>query len=74
MYSRVPQYMGAKIRGTLFGSPYNRDPITSGTILGSPIFGNPHLGAVAKQTGLPGKRLSETLSLNRYPEPPKPLN
>ena len=27
-----------KIRGTLFWGPYNKDP---GTILGSPIFGNP---------------------------------
>ena len=31
-----------KIRGTLSGGPYNKDPtIYKGTILGSPIFGNP---------------------------------
>ena len=29
-----------KIRGTLFGGPYNKDP----TISGSPIFGNSQLG------------------------------
>ena len=29
-------------RGTLFGGPYNKDPTIWGTILGSPIFGNPH--------------------------------
>ena len=28
-----------KIRGTIFWSPYNKDPAI-GTILGSPIFGN----------------------------------
>ena len=32
-----------KIRGTLFWGPYNKDPIISGTILGSPIFGNSHI-------------------------------
>ena len=32
-----------KIRGTLFGSPYNKDPSIWGTILGSPIFGNSHI-------------------------------
>ena len=30
-----------KIRGTLFWGPYNEDPTMYGTILGSPIFGNP---------------------------------
>ena len=30
-------------RGTLFGGPYNKDPTMWGTILGSPIFGNPHI-------------------------------
>ena len=32
-----------KIRGTLFWGPYNNEPTISGTILGSPIFGNSHL-------------------------------
>ena len=31
------------IRGTLFWGPYNTDPTFSGTILGSPIFGNSHI-------------------------------
>ena len=29
--------------GTLFWGPYNKDPTFKGTILGSPIFGNPHV-------------------------------
>ena len=29
-----------KIRGKLFGGPYNKDPTIYGTILGSRIFGN----------------------------------
>ena len=29
-----------KIRGTLFGGPYNKDPTIYGTILGSRIFGS----------------------------------
>ena len=33
-----------KIRGTLIWGPYNKDPTIKGTILGSPIFGNPHKG------------------------------
>ena len=33
-----------KIRGTLFWGLYNKDPCIQGTILGSPIFGNYHLG------------------------------
>ena len=32
-----------KIRGTLVWGPYNKDPIISDTILGSPIFGNSHI-------------------------------
>ena len=32
-----------KTRGTLFGGPYNKDPTIWVTILGSPIFGNPHM-------------------------------
>ena len=28
-----------------FGGPYNEDPTIQGTILGSPIFGNSHLGS-----------------------------
>ena len=30
-------------RGTLFWGPSNKDPTISGTILGSPIFGNSHV-------------------------------
>ena len=35
-----------KIRGTSFWGPYNfnKDPTIYGTILGSPIFGNSHVG------------------------------
>ena len=33
-----------RIRGTLFGGPYNTDPTISGTTLGPPLFGNPHVG------------------------------
>ena len=29
--------------GTLFWGPYNKDPTIKGTILGPPIFGNPHI-------------------------------
>ena len=36
-----------KVRGTLFWGPYNKDPTISGSILGSPIFGNPPYAAVA---------------------------
>ena len=32
-----------KIGGTLFSGPYNKDPIISGTKLGSSIFGNSHI-------------------------------
>ena len=32
-----------KIRDTLFWGPYNKDPTIEGTILGSPIFGNPNI-------------------------------
>ena len=32
-------------RGPLFCGPDNKDPTIWGTILGSPIFGNPHIGA-----------------------------
>ena len=31
-------------RGTFFGGPYNKDPTIQGTILGSSIFGNSHIG------------------------------
>ena len=29
-----------------FGGPYSKDPTISGTVLGSPIFGNSHMGLV----------------------------
>ena len=33
-----------KTRGTLlFWDPYNKDPSTKGTLLGSPMFGNSHI-------------------------------
>ena len=37
--------------GTLFGGPYNKDP---GTILGSPIFGNPHVAVFIFRIGCCG--------------------
>ena len=48
-YSRPLCYIWEfpKIRGTLFGSPYNKDPTIWGTIVGSPIFGNSHMGSFA---------------------------
>ena len=39
-----------KTRGTLFWGPYNKDPTIWCTILGSPIFGNPHV-RLRKATG-----------------------
>ena len=33
-----------KIGGTLFWGPYNKDLTIKDTILGSPIFGNSHMG------------------------------
>ena len=45
--SSVQSWEFPKIRGTLFGGPYNKDPTIWGTILGSPIFGNPQLRARA---------------------------
>ena len=33
------------IRGTLHWGPSNKDPTNWGTILGSPIFGNPPIAA-----------------------------
>ena len=32
-----------KIRGTIFWGPYNKDPTIESTLLGSPVFGNPHI-------------------------------
>ena len=32
-----------EIKGTLVWGPYNKDPTIFGTILGVPIFGNPHV-------------------------------
>ena len=31
-------------KGYLISGPYNKDPTIWGTILGSPSFGNPHVG------------------------------
>ena len=36
-----------KIGGAMFRGPYTKDPTISGTILGSPIFGNLHLMTVS---------------------------
>ena len=48
--------LSKKNRGTLFGGPYNKDPTIKGTILGSLIFGNPHMrgliGCLLGFTGL----------------------
>ena len=32
-----------KIRGTVFWDPENKDPTIWGSVIGSPIFGNPHV-------------------------------
>ena len=39
-----------KIRGTLFRSPYSKDPTIWGAILGSPIFGNSQKTAIVAST------------------------
>ena len=43
MNHKPPSLTGSH-RGTLFWGPYNKDPTIWGTILGSPIFGNSHMG------------------------------
>ena len=56
-----------KIRGTLFGGPYNnKDPTIWGTILGSPIFGNSQVSADAidgtsRSEGSAGRHFSDAL-------------
>ena len=35
--------LSGKIRVPSFGGPYNKDPTIWGSILGSPIFGNPNM-------------------------------
>ena len=40
-----------KIRGTLFGGPYNKDPIIWSTILGSPILETPLSGPLGTSLG-----------------------
>ena len=37
--------MSFRNRGIVFWGPYNRDPIISGTILGTPIFGNSYIAS-----------------------------
>ena len=37
-------------RGTVFGGPYNKDSTISGTILGSPIFGNALIPVIKGET------------------------
>ena len=37
---------GSDNKGYLIWGPYNKDPTISGTISGSPIFGNPHMAWV----------------------------
>ena len=39
----TPIWEFRKIGGTLLWGSYNKDPTIQGTIVGSPIFGNPHM-------------------------------
>ena len=42
--SRYMTWEFPEIRGTLLWGPYNKDPFFGGgTMLGSPILGNPHM-------------------------------
>ena len=50
-------------QGYLILGPYNKDPTIWGTILGSPVFGNSHIGAVIGSWG--------PLYYNYNTEPPK---
>ena len=40
---RTSEYDSSRKLGYLIWGPYNKDPTNWGTILGSPIFGNPHM-------------------------------
>ena len=51
--------------GTLFGGPYNKDPTIEGTILGSPIIGNPHM----LDSGNQGAATSVLVALKSSPGP-----
>ena len=44
----MPHGSFRELGGTLFWDAYNKVPITSGTTLGSPIFGNSHIEALYK--------------------------
>ena len=52
-----------KTGGTLLWGPYNKDPTISGTILGSPIFGNRHI-AIAATTTTATARTHDSWDLN----------
>ena len=62
-------------KGTLNWGPYNKDPTIWGTILGSPIFGNPHMKS---HPGVRASALGLSVVEAWYPEAeprllPKPL-
>ena len=50
-----------KIRGTLFWSPYNKDPTISGTISGTPFCGNSHVAWSPRLTQRPAYARNLTL-------------
>ena len=45
-----------KTRGTVFWGAYNKDPTISGTLFGSPIFGNSHVAQCSERRLLHGFR------------------
>ena len=47
-----PMWELPKIRGTLFGVLIIRILLISGTILGSPIFGNHHVAVTTRETSV----------------------
>ena len=49
-----------KIRGTVFRGPDDKDPTIKGTILGCPIFRNPHVDHIAFLTMTRNRRNSST--------------
>ena len=71
-------------KGYLFWGPYNKDPTISGTLLGSPVFGNPHIGGCtveknarrcrrnASLLNCPPERQGTTEAGQKLPTNPKP--
>ena len=47
-----------KMKGTVFWGPSNKNPTIEGTILGSPIFGNPHFGLQSWSSALHALRVT----------------